>query len=228
VERSLIFGSSRAVVLAFTAATTRCAGLVGTVTPNDGKESPAGGVGQRVRRQFDPDQEVHVVKRLLVLGVIVLAAVAGVAVAVAATTGGSAAKAGGATVSVKRIAGKGRVLVDAKGRALYRSDEERRGMVLCTGACLSFWQPLTVVGTPKGSSLPGRLGVIRRPDGRRQVTYDGRLLYSFKLDKPGKVTGDGFKDAFGGQKFTWRVVHPTGTASSSRAPAPPAITYPGY
>ena len=168
-------------------------------------------------------------KRLLILGVIgVAAVVAGIAIA-ATGTGGGAAKTGGVTVSAKRISGAGSVLVDAKGRALYRSDQERNGMVLCDGACLSFWQPLTVSGTPKGRSLSGKLGVVKRPDGRRQVTYNGKLLYSFKLDKPGKVTGDGFKDAFGGQKFRWHVVHPAG----STTPAPtttartPTYTYPG-
>jgi predicted lipoprotein with Yx(FWY)xxD motif len=121
------------------------------------------------------------------------------------------------------------VLVDAKGRALYRSEQERRGMVLCTGACLSFWQPLTVSGTStKGSSLVGKLAVVRRPDGRRQVTDNGRLLYTFKLDKPGSVTGDGFEDAFGGQKFTWHVVRPVGAASSSGTTSTtPTYTYPG-
>jgi predicted lipoprotein with Yx(FWY)xxD motif len=165
---------------------------------------------------------------LLVLGVIVLAASTSVAIAVAATgKGNTAASRGSATVSVKRLAGAGSVLVDGKGRALYRSDQERNGMVLCTGACLSFWQPLTVNGTPKGSSLPGKLALVRRPDGGRQVTYNGRLLYTFKLDKPGKVTGDGFKDAFGGQKFTWRVARATATKSSSGT-ATTSPTYPGY
>src|SRR5439155_15818751 len=105
----------------------------------------------------------------------------------------------------------------------------RGGMVLCTGACLSFWQPLTVSGTPKGSSLPGKLAVVKRRDGGREGTYNGRLLYSFKLDKPGKVTGDGFKDAFGGQTFTWHVAHPTAVKSSSAmTTTAPSITYPGY
>jgi predicted lipoprotein with Yx(FWY)xxD motif len=160
-------------------------------------------------------------KRLLILGVVVIAAAFGVAIAVASTGGGAA------TVSAKQVAGKGTVLVDARGRALYRSDQERNGMVLCKGGCLSFWQPLTVSGTPKGKSLPGKLGVVKRPDGGRQVTYNGRLLYAFKLDKPGKVTGDGFKDAFGGQKFTWHVAHPTGTASSPTTTGQ-TPTYPGY
>jgi predicted lipoprotein with Yx(FWY)xxD motif len=167
-------------------------------------------------------------KRLLIVGVIVVVAAAAVAIAVAATDGSDgSSKAGSATVSVKQIGGTS-VLVDTKGRALYRSDQERQGMVLCTGACLAFWQPLTVSGTPHGSSLKGKLAVVKRPDGGRQVTYNGRLLYSFKLDKPGKVTGDGFKDAFGGQKFTWHVAHPVGATASPAPTTTPSITYPGY
>jgi predicted lipoprotein with Yx(FWY)xxD motif len=167
-------------------------------------------------------------KRLLVFAVVGVAVlVAGIALAVAATGRNSdAARSGAATVSVKQLGGHGKVLVDAKGRALYRSDQERRGMVLCTGACLSFWQPLKISGTPtKGGSLAGKLATVKRPDGGRQVTYNGRLLYSFKLDKPGKVTGDGFKDAFGGQHFTWHVDRPVGAASS---PAPTTTTPPTY
>ena len=49
---------------------------------------------------------------------------------------------------------------------------------------------------------------------------------AFKLDKPDKVTGDGFKDAFGSQKFTWHVVHPTGAGGGAGATSTP--TYPGY
>ena len=164
-------------------------------------------------------------RRLFILAVAVLAAVVGVAIAVAANGHTSRSAKSGATVSAKRIAGHGTVLVDARGRALYRSEQERNGMVLCKGACLSFWQPLTVRGTPtKGSASVGKLAVVKRPDGGRQVTDNGRLLYAFKLDKPGKVTGDGFKDAFGGQKFTWHLVRPRGAASTAASPT----TMPGY
>src|SRR4051795_11502086 len=167
-------------------------------------------------------------RRLLAIGVIAaVAAVVGVAIAIAATGGGgNDSTAGGATVSVKKIDGAGSVLVDSKGRPLYRSEQERNGMVLCTGACLSFWQPLTVSGTPKGHALSGKLAVVKRPDGGRQVTYNGRLLYSFKLDKAGKLSGDGFKDAFGGQQFTWHVAHPTAVTSSTGMTTTPGITYP--
>ena len=166
-------------------------------------------------------------RRLLILAVVAGVAAVGVAIAVAATgSTDTAAKKGRVTVSAKTIDGT-KVLVDSKGRALYRSDQERRGMVLCTDACLSFWEPLKVTGKPTGRSLPGTLATVKRPDGGRQVTYNGRLLYTFRLDRPGKVTGDGFKDAFGGQKFTWRVAHPTGTAKSS-GPASPTTTIPVY
>jgi predicted lipoprotein with Yx(FWY)xxD motif len=171
-------------------------------------------------------------KRLLVFAVIGVAVlVAGIALAVAATGGRSGAvRSAAATVSVKQFAGHGKVLVDAKGRALYRSDQERRGMVLCTGACLSFWQPLKVSGTPtKDGSFAGKLATVKRPDSGRQVTYNGRLLYRFKLDKPGKVTGDGFRDAFAGQHFTWHIAHPVGAASSpgpTTTTPPPTYTYP--
>ena len=89
-------------------------------------------------------------------------------------------------------------------------------MVLCTNACVSFWKPLTIgAGAPTSHSLPGTLGVVRRPDGTRQMTYDGKLLYSFAEDKPGEVTGNGFTDSFGGQQFTWHVVHTNSATASS-------------
>ena len=163
-------------------------------------------------------------KRLLIIGVIVAAAaVAGIAIAGTSAGSGKGKKAT-ATVSIKRISGAGRVLVDSRGRALYRNAQEHGAMVLCKGECVSIWKPLDVHGKPKGKSLPGKLGVAKRPGGQRQVTYNGKRLYTFTLEKPGKVTGDGLMDAFGGQKFTWHVVHPTGSSSSS--PPPPTTTTP--
>lgn len=168
-------------------------------------------------------------KRLLIAGVIVLAAALAAGIAIAATTGGgSGSKSGkGGTVSVETIPGTGKVLVDAKGRALYRNDQDRRGMAACTGACLSFWTPAAADGTPKASGLAGKLAALPQADGSKQVAYKGKLLYTFKLDKPGKVTGDSFKDTFAGRTFTWHVVRPT--AAKGSAPASPAApTYPGY
>ena len=159
-------------------------------------------------------------KRSLILGAAAVAA----ALALAACGGGSdntssaAAPAGSAaTVSTEQMGDAGTVLVDAAGKALYAADQEAAaGKVLCTGACTQFWTPLTVNGAPSGAgSLAGELGVVERPDGTRQVTYDGKLLYSFVQDGPGEVTGDGFEDAFGGQTLTWHVVHPSGGTGSA-------------
>lgn len=131
--------------------------------------------------------------------------------ATAAPSGG-----GNQAVSVANVGGAGRVLVDSQGRTLYASDQENAaGKVLCTGSCTSIWKPLTVSGgTPKGGAVAARLGVMKRPDGSRQVTYNGKLLYTFTQEGPGEVTGNGVKDSFDGQHFTWHVVT-AGNASGS-------------
>jgi predicted lipoprotein with Yx(FWY)xxD motif len=172
-------------------------------------------------------------KRLLIPALVV-AVVFGFAIAATGCGGGGSmdssaptSNAGGATVSAQQISGSGNVLVDSKGQALYANDQEKR-MALCDGACLSFWTPLTIHGgAPKGNSLDGKLGVVTRPGGDKQVTFNGKLLYTFYLDSPGKVGGDGFDDAFGGQKFTWHVVHANG-ATSSTGNSQPSNTIPGY
>jgi len=159
--------------------------------------------------------------RLLIAG----AALVG-AVALAACGGGTssssssagAAAAGTTTVAAEQIGNSGAVLVDSSGKALYAADQESSGKVLCTGGCNSFWEPLTVgSGAPTGSSITGKLGVVQRPDGARQVTYNGELLYTFAEDGAGQVTGDGFADAFGGQHFTWHVVHVNSSQNSTGA-----------
>jgi predicted lipoprotein with Yx(FWY)xxD motif len=158
-------------------------------------------------------------KRFLILGVAVTTAV----LALAACGGGDYASDAAppddnpATVSSQQIGDEGALLVDSAGQALYAADQETAaGVVLCTDACISFWEPLTVSDVPpRGDSLPGELGVVERADGLRQVTYDGQLLYSFVEDKPGEVTGDGFEDAFDGQTLTWHVVHANGSTSAA-------------
>ena len=117
------------------------------------------------------------------------------------------------------------VLVDASGKALYTPDQERSGKVVCVDECLTFWDPLQPGGDAPTASqeVSGKLGVITRDDGSKQVTLDGKPLYRFSEDPaPGKVTGDGFEDDFGGTHFTWHAVKTSGAAPATE---PSRATY---
>lgn len=156
-------------------------------------------------------------RRLVLLGAALAASLA-----LAACGGGGSssssttAASSGMTVAVKSIGGIGNVLVDSGGKALYASDVEANGKVHCTGGCTSFWKPLTVgSGMPTAASDVGKIGVIARPDGTKQVTVGGKPLYTFAQDSPGKVEGNGFADDFGGQHFKWNAVLAGGQIAGS-------------
>jgi predicted lipoprotein with Yx(FWY)xxD motif len=129
-----------------------------------------------------------------------------------ATTAGPAAGSGGGDAVVRTHAGPdGRmILVDTEGKTLYASDQEGSGNAIqCTGSCLGFWFPLTAKsGSPHGDGIPAaRLGTMKRPDnGQTQVTFDGKPLYTFKLDtSSGMTKGDGLTDDFDGATFDWHA-----------------------
>ena len=92
------------------------------------------------------------------------------------------------------------ILTNTKGRTLYSLSAETKGRFICTASCLSIWHPLVVKAGVKPTG-PVKLGTIERPDGRTQVTYKGRPLYSFGGDtKAGQANGQGIKDV-----GTWRA-----------------------
>ena len=126
----------------------------------------------------------------------------------------------GATVGVADIDGQS-VLVNASGQALYVSDEEGDGSVLCVSdGCLAFWEPLVIESGEPTGEVSGELGTVQRPEGGNQVTLDGRPLYTFSEDSAGEVNGDGLADTFDGQTLTWRVTTTTGTGTTD-TPADP-------
>lgn len=127
------------------------------------------------------------------------------------SSGASKPAAAADTVSLKSVSGVGRILVDSKGFALYSPTQEQSGTIHCTASCTAVWIPLTLsqgVSSPTASSsLMSKLGTVMRPDGKKQVTFDGKPLYRFVPDgSPGKVTGNGASDQFGDRSFTWHVV----------------------
>jgi predicted lipoprotein with Yx(FWY)xxD motif len=126
------------------------------------------------------------------------------------------------TVGVKHVDGLGDVLVDASGKALYTPEQDTTKKIRCTGDCTTFWQPLAPgTGKPTAADGVGTLGVVRRPDGTRQVTADRRPLYTFSEDTAGSITGDGFQDKFGGRSFLWHVVL-AGTGPAPTSTSTPA------
>ncbi|HST25240.1 MAG TPA: hypothetical protein VLJ76_04565 [Gaiellaceae bacterium] len=89
-----------------------------------------------------------------------------------------------------------KILISPSGRTLYHMTAEKGKKIVCTGQCLQFWPPLLIKKGSKptaGTGLdPKKLGTIRRPDGRYQVTYAGFALYTFSGDrKTGQVNGEG-------------------------------------
>jgi predicted lipoprotein with Yx(FWY)xxD motif len=93
-----------------------------------------------------------------------------------------------------KAAGFGTVLASSNLQALYYWSKEPRGTIRCTGACARLWPPLVV---PKGANvartvngIKGTFGTIRRPDGRMQLTHNGRAVYSYVHEGPRKVLCD--------------------------------------
>ena len=158
----------------------------------------------------------RMIKRTLSLMALALAAAA------LAACGGSsshkAASGGGSptdTVSLASVSGVGKVLVNAHGFALYSPVQEKSGTIRCTGSCTSIWVPLTTKGTPLASNGL-QLGTVMRPDGKTQVTFKGKPLYTFVEDSsPKSVSGNGVSDNFGGKSFTWHVASPGKTSTVS-------------
>ena len=95
-------------------------------------------------------------------------------------------------------------LTNAAGNALYYVEGDTDGSK-CTGPCLQSWPPV-VIADAQPTGAPGMQGAqiatITRPEGTRQVTFNGHPLYRYAADAgAGATNGDGVKDKFG----TWHV-----------------------
>lgn len=141
----------------------------------------------------------RVVRRVVPLA---LLAGVGAGVAVAATGAHTG------TVNSADNAKYGALVVNASGRTLYHMTSEKNGHIVCTGACAKFWPPLTIAAGAKPTAGAGikqaKLGTVKRPDGRTQVTYNGYALYRYSDDeKRGDVKGEG-------EEHIWFVISPSG------------------
>jgi predicted lipoprotein with Yx(FWY)xxD motif len=135
----------------------------------------------------------------------------------------ASASGGSGIVSIASVDGTD-VLADSGGRTLYTAEVEKDGNILCVDACTSFWEP--VLASPDqaesaATDIDADLGVVDRPDGDRQLTFNGLPLYTFTEEDAGQLEGDGFVDDFQGTHFEWAAAT-TGSGSGSSGSEPPS------
>jgi predicted lipoprotein with Yx(FWY)xxD motif len=101
-----------------------------------------------------------------------------------------ASAAGGGALAMTIVSGTA-VVTNSKGMTLYWFVPDTSTASKCTGSCATYWPPVTGPVTA-GSGVTGTLGVITRPDGTMQATYDGHPLYTYVGDSaPGQAKGNG-------------------------------------
>lgn len=134
----------------------------------------------------------------------------------ASTAAGSSSVAAAASGAVLKTASTslGTVVVDSSGKTVYAFDKDtaNSGKSACNTGCSGLWPAVTTTSsTPTGVGVSGKLGTITRADGSRQITLDGRPLYTYSGDSgAGSVSGQGVKGI-------WWAVSPSG-AEVTHAP----------
>jgi predicted lipoprotein with Yx(FWY)xxD motif len=131
----------------------------------------------------------------------------------ATSTGTSASAASGSVVTVATKHAKGKLgtilAVGPKQLTVYLFEADKGKASSCTGACATAWPPVTTTSAAiaGGSAKAADIGTITRPDGTKQVTYNGHPLYYFARDgDSGDAYGQGIK-SFGAD---WYVLSPSG------------------
>jgi predicted lipoprotein with Yx(FWY)xxD motif len=94
------------------------------------------------------------------------------------------------------------IVTGLNGMTLYVSDNDvaGSGKSFCKGPCADNWTPLYAKDTDVAS---GDYSIITREDGKKQWALNGKPLHFWiKDNKPGDMTGDGFKNI-------WHVAKPS-------------------
>ncbi len=152
-----------------------------------------------------------------------------IAVALLAGAGVAGARSAPTVVTTARMDYGGRVgstLATTRRYALYMSTHDKRDRSRCSGACLQAFKPLGTSGgavAARGSGLNGKLlGVIRRSDGKLQVTYNHHPLYTSRsvYEQPGSAGSQACEESSGG---IWYVLDRRGNPLKT-----PAVLCQGY
>lgn len=110
----------------------------------------------------------------------------------------------------------GTILVDKSGKTLYFADQEADGTIQCVNDCLQFWFPAESSDATAPPGVQGLDMLRRTDDARQQLTFEGKPLYTFRLDRSaGDANGNNVEDDFGGTHFVWHAVTVDGAAPTS-------------
>ncbi|MGK3203875.1 SCO0930 family lipoprotein [Amycolatopsis sp. MEPSY49] len=113
------------------------------------------------------------------------------------------------------VEGLGAVLTDAAGHTLYRytKDSAKPSRAACADTCAQAWPPLLSDSPALAAGVDAQLvGLVTRPDGRKQVTVAGWPVYTYAKD-----TGAGVAL---GQNVSadWAAITPAGEKAEASAP----------
>jgi predicted lipoprotein with Yx(FWY)xxD motif len=139
------------------------------------------------------------------------------------STAGASAAAGGEAYTVAVANGAvGAFLTGEGGKTLYVFTPDSKDTSTCVDACATKWPPFTIAADDTlkpDTGVTGTLATFARPDGKLQVTVNGRPLYYYGGDaKAGDTTGEGV----GGK---WFAASPDGTLPSAAPSGSPAVGY---
>ncbi len=68
---------------------------------------------------------------------------------------------------------------------VYSYSKDTKNHSVCTGRCALVWMPVLTTSAPQASGLSlSSLGEIRRSDGTKQLTFDGKPLYFYSGEVP--------------------------------------------
>jgi predicted lipoprotein with Yx(FWY)xxD motif len=100
----------------------------------------------------------------------------------------------------------GKVIHEKKsGLVAYLFTRDKRRKSKCYGACAKGWPPIKTRKRPRaGKGLKQRhVGMIKRRNGSRMLTYKGRPLYFYVHDSPGVILCNDVRE-YGGDWFVVR------------------------
>lgn len=87
---------------------------------------------------------------------------------------------------------KENLLADSFGKTLYVFDPDKNSKSsVCVGDCAEAWPPY-IVTAAEAKNLVAPLAVIERANKKLQLTYEGRPVYTYIVERnPGQDLGDG-------------------------------------